>query len=57
VLVNLGCDVLQEALSVIEVPIPEAGTIFFLPRVELTDQEAGDFDAYLASGAANSAAP
>ena len=52
VLVNLGCDVLEEAFSVIGVPIPAPGTIFFLPREELTDQEAGEFDAYLASGAA-----
>ena len=50
VLVNLGCDVLQEALSVIGVPIPAPGTTFFLPREELTDQEAGDLDAYLLAG-------
>ena len=50
VLVNLGCDVLQDALSVIEVPIPAPGTTFFLARDELTDQEAVDFDAYLLAG-------
>ena len=51
VLVNLGCDVLEEALSVVRVPIPEPGTTFFLSRAELSPDEAKHLDAYLEAGA------
>ena len=50
VLVSLPCDILQEALSVVRVPIPQPGTTFFLSRTELTGEEASHFDAYLAKG-------
>ena len=49
VLLNLGCDVLEETLSVVRVPMPEPGATFFLPREELTESEIEELDAFLAS--------
>lgn len=52
VLVNLECDVLEEALSVVRVPIPAPGEIFFLAREELNEPEIEELDAFLESGSA-----
>jgi hypothetical protein len=47
VFLGLDCDSLDQSLSRVEVPMPEAGSVFFLPRAELTDQEARALEAFL----------
>lgn len=55
VFLGLDCDGLDRSLSRIEVPMPEAGSVFFLPEEELTTDEARALDAFL--GTAPPAAP
>ena len=50
VLVRLDCDALDEALSLVRVPMPSPGEVFFLPQEDLTEEEVEEFEAYLASG-------
>lgn len=47
VLVNFDCQALEQALSVVQVPLPGPGTVFFLPLEELSEAEAARLDAYL----------
>ena len=49
VLVHLGCDALEEALSIVRVPMPPPGEVYFLFRDELTEAEAEVLDAFLAA--------
>jgi hypothetical protein len=47
VFLGLDCGGIDRALSRVEVPLPEAGSVFYLPEAELTPAEAAAFDAYL----------
>ncbi|MEM1244996.1 MAG: hypothetical protein AAGA81_08040 [Acidobacteriota bacterium] len=47
VLVSLDCDLLEESLTNIEVPLPEPGETYLLPREELTDSEAKRLSAFI----------
>lgn len=47
VFLGLDCDGLDRSLSRVEVPLPEPGSVFFLPAGELTPAEAAAFDAFL----------
>jgi len=49
VLVRLGCDALEEALTIVRVAMPPAGEVYFLFREELTETEAELLDAFLAA--------
>ena len=49
VLVHLGCDALEEALSIVRVPMPPPGEVYFLSREELTEAEVEDLDTFLAA--------
>jgi hypothetical protein len=50
VLISLECDVLEETLSVVRVPMPAPGKIFFLSAQELTELEIEELDAFLEAG-------
>ena len=52
VLVNLDCDVLEETLSVVQVPMPAPGEVFLLPGEELTEGELEELNAFLEAGSA-----
>jgi len=47
VFLGLDCDGLDRSLSRVEVPLPEAGSVFFLPEDDLSPAEAAALDAYL----------
>lgn len=47
VFLGLDCDGLDRSLSRVEVPLPEAGSVFFLPEEDLSPAEAAALDAYL----------
>jgi hypothetical protein len=47
VLVRFDCVALEESLTRVQVPIPEAGTQFVLPAAEMTGEERDRFDTYL----------
>lgn len=47
VLVSLDCGALEQALSVVSVPLPEPGTAYLLPDIEIEADERARFDAYL----------
>lgn len=49
VLVNLDCQALEAALSVIDVPLPAPGQSFLLPDEELTELDREGLDLYLTS--------
>jgi hypothetical protein len=44
---GLDCSGLERALSRVAVPLPEAGSVFFLPEAELTAAEVAELEAYL----------
>ena len=46
---GLDCDGLDRSLSRVEVPMPEAGSVFFLPEEELSASEVHTLEAYLGS--------
>jgi hypothetical protein len=46
---GLDCAGLDQALSRVEVPLPEPGTVFFLEEADLTPEEARRLDDYLGS--------
>lgn len=48
VFLGLDCDALDASLSRIDVPMPEAGSVFFLPEEELTEPEVRALEAFLA---------
>jgi hypothetical protein len=52
VLVRFDCAALQDALSRVQVPIPDPGAAFLLPIGELTEDERRRFDQFLAAAAA-----
>jgi hypothetical protein len=47
VLVSLDCVALEQALSVVTVPLPEPGAEYLLPFAEVEADERARFDAYL----------
>lgn len=47
VLVSLDCELLEDSLTNIEVPMPEPGSTYLLPREELSDAEVSALAAYL----------
>jgi len=47
VFLGLDCDGLDRSLSHVEVPLPPAGSVFFLPEAELTADEVARLEAYL----------
>lgn len=47
VFLGLDCDGLDRSLSRAEVPLPEPGSVFFLPEEDLSAAEAATLDAYL----------
>lgn len=47
VLVSLDCDLLEDSLTNIEVPLPEPGETYLLPREELTEAEAQALSAFI----------
>lgn len=47
VFLGLDCGGMERALSRVEVPLPEPGSVFFLPEAELTAAEVAAFDRYL----------
>ena len=47
VFLGLDCDGLDRSLSRVEVPLPEPGSVFFLPEEDLSPAEAAALDAYL----------
>jgi len=47
VFLGLDCDGLDRSLSHVEVPLPPAGSVFFLPDDELTADEVARLEAYL----------
>ena len=47
VLVSLDCVVLEESLTNLEVPLPEPGESYLLPREELTQKEIAALEQYL----------
>jgi hypothetical protein len=47
VLVSLDCAALEQALSVVTVPLPEPGAEYLLPFAEVEADERARFDAYL----------
>jgi hypothetical protein len=54
VLVNFDCAALEQALSLIQVPLPAPGTEFLLPIEEITPAEAKVLDGYLVEAARKS---
>lgn len=46
---GLDCDGLDRSLSRVEVPLPEAGSVFHLPEEELTADEVARLEAYLSA--------
>jgi hypothetical protein len=48
VFLGLDCDGLDQSLSRVEVPLPPAGSVFYLPEAELTADEVARLEAYLA---------
>jgi hypothetical protein len=47
VFLGLDCDGLDRSLSRVGVPLPEAGSVFFLPEEDLSPAEVAALDAYL----------
>lgn len=47
VFLGLDCDALDASLSRIDVPMPEAGSVFFLPEEELTEAEVRALEGFL----------
>ena len=47
VFLGLDCSGMERSLSRVEVPLPEPGSVFFLPEAELTAAEVAAFDRYL----------
>jgi hypothetical protein len=47
VFLGLDCDALDASLSRVDVPLPEAGSVFFLPESELTEAEVGALERFL----------
>ena len=47
VFLGLDCDSLDQSLSRVDVPLPEAGSVFFLPEEELTADEVRALEAFL----------
>lgn len=52
VFLGLDCSGMERSLSRVEVPLPEPGSVFFLPEAELTAAEVAAFEAYLGNSAA-----
>ena len=49
VFLGLDCDSLDRSLSRVDVPLPEAGSVFFLPEEELTEREVQALEGFLQS--------
>lgn len=47
VFLGLDCDGLDRSLSRVDVPLPEPGSVFFLPEEDLSPAEVAALDAYL----------
>ena len=47
VFLGLDCSGIGRSLSRVDVPLPEPGSVFFLPEAELSPEEAAAFDRYL----------
>lgn len=47
VFLGLDCEALDASLSRVDVPLPEAGSVFFLPEGELTEGEVGALERFL----------
>lgn len=51
VFLGLDCSGMERSLSRVEVPLPEPGSVFFLPEAELSREEAAAFEEYLGNSA------